>query len=139
MTPTPSAPPSRPRSVTVAFWLWLVSVVVMVFDGLFVLTFDYQVPAIFPRVSGGILIVTGVALGYLAGKTRQGDWRFARATVALSLALVVFLSFMLVTKTLGLILAPVVVFLIIAAGLVMRTATASAWFAAHGAGDSQGV
>jgi hypothetical protein len=129
MTETPSA---RPRSVTAAFWLWLASVVLLVFDGLVVLTYgQYVGPAIFPRVSGGIVLVAGVALGYLAGRSRAGDWRYARAAVALSLGLVVFLSIMLVTKTLGLILAPVVLFLVVAAGLVVRSPTATAWFAAH--------
>jgi hypothetical protein len=129
MTETPLA---RPRSVTAAFWLWLVSVVLLVFDGLVVLTYeDYPGPALFPRISGGIVIVAGVALGYLAGRSRSGDWRYARAAVALSLALVVFLSIMLVTKTLGLILAPVVLFLVVAAGLVVRTTTATAWFTAN--------
>ncbi|MCV7230305.1 hypothetical protein [Mycolicibacterium komossense] len=132
MTETPV---TRPRSVTAAFWLWLVSVVVMVFDGLVVLTFDYTVPALFPRISGGILVAAGVVLGYLAGKSRAGDWRFARAGVALSFALIVFICAMLVTKTLGLILAPVVLFLIIASGLVTRSATALAWFNPQGAGD----
>jgi hypothetical protein len=134
-----TTPLARPRSVTAAFWLWMVSVVVLVFDGLVVLTLDYVGPALFPRVSGGIVIVAGVALGYLAGKSRAGDGRFARAAVALSLALVVFISVMLVTRTLGLILAPVVLFLIVAVGLVIRTTTATAWYAAHGAGEQQGV
>jgi hypothetical protein len=132
-------PPARPKTVMAAFWLWLVSVVVMVFDGLVVATFEYQVPALFPRISGGILVAAGVVLGYLAGKSRNGDFRFARAAVALSMALVVFICIMLVTKTLGLILAPVVLFLIIATGLIVRSASASAWFEAHQPGDGSGA
>jgi hypothetical protein len=136
MTATPT---DRPRTVTIAFWLWLVSVVAMVFDGLIVLTFHYPVPVLFPRVSGGIIVAAGVVLGYLAGKSRLGDWRFARAAVALSMALVVFISVMLVTQILGLVLAPVVILLIIAAGLVVRSPSAIAWFEANKAEDAAGA
>ncbi|CAN5561435.1 hypothetical protein BH09ACT8_BH09ACT8_42370 [soil metagenome] len=136
MTATPIA---RPRTVTIAFWLWLVSVVVMIFDGLVVLTFHYSVPALFPRVSGGIIVVAGVALGYLAGKCRAGDRRFARAAVGLSMALVVFISAMLVTQILGLVLAPVVLFLVAASALVVRSTTGLAWFEANKAGEASGA
>ena len=136
MTETPT---TRPRTVSAAFWLWLVSVVVMVFDGLVVLTFHYRVSAPFPRVSGGVIVVAAVVLGYLAGKSRLGDWRFARAAVALSMALVVFISVMLVTQILGLILAPVVLFLIAASALIVRSTSGLAWFEANKAGDASGA
>ncbi|MET0700271.1 MAG: hypothetical protein ABWY93_11435 [Mycobacterium sp.] len=135
---TPSEPYARPRSVTVAFWLWLISAVLLVFYGLIVVTIRIAGPAAFIRSSGAILIITGLALGYLASRCRA-DWRFARAAVALSLALVVFLSIMLGIQMLGLLMAPVVLFLIVAAGLVMRSSTATAWYAEHGAGEQQGV
>jgi hypothetical protein len=134
-----TTPTQRPRSVTAAFWLWLVSAVLLVSYGLFVVTVTLVGPTAFLRASGGILIVTGVGLGYLAGKSRTGEWRYARAAVALSLGLVVFLSILLAIQMLGFLVAPVVLFLIVAAGLVMRTTTANQWFAAQDTGGSTGV
>lgn len=133
MTATPA---DRPRTVTIAFWLWLVSVVLMVFYGLFVVTVRLHGPAPFLRVSGAILIVSGLALGFLTGRIRIGNWRYARAAVALSMALVIFLSILLAIQMLGLLVAPVVLFLIIASGLVVRSSTAAAWFEANKVGDA---
>jgi uncharacterized membrane protein HdeD (DUF308 family) len=124
-------PPARPRSITAAFWLWLVSGVLLVFIGLLAVTITITGGALLHRISGGILIVTGLALVYLAGRSRSGDSRFAHAAVALSLALVVFLSILLAIQMLGAFVSPVVLFLIVAAGLVMRSPTAIAWFAAN--------
>jgi uncharacterized membrane protein HdeD (DUF308 family) len=133
MTETPLA---RPKSVTAAFWLWLVSGVLLVFVGLLAVTITLTGGALLHRISGGILIVTGLVLVYLAGRSRSGDSRFAHAAVALSLALVVFLSILLAIQMLGAFVSPVVLFLIVASGLVMRSQTAIAWFAAkRGTGD----
>ncbi|CAN5863124.1 hypothetical protein BH09ACT7_BH09ACT7_20290 [soil metagenome] len=134
----PATPAARPRSVTAAFWLWLLSAVLLVFYGLVVVTIKMAGPAVFLRSSGVILIVAGAALGYLSSRSRA-DWRFARAAVALSLGLVVFLCIMLAIQMLGLLMAPVVLFLIVATGLVVRSSSATAWFAAQNTGDSQGV
>jgi hypothetical protein len=46
---------------------------------------------------------------------------------------------MLVTQILGLVLAPVVILLIIAAGLVVRSPSAIAWFEANKSEDAAGV
>jgi uncharacterized membrane protein HdeD (DUF308 family) len=133
MTETPLA---RPKSVTAAFWLWLVSGVLLVFIGLLAVTITLTGSALLHRISGGILIVTGLVLVYLAGRSRSGDSRFAHAAVALSLALVVFLSILLAIQMLGAFVSPVVLFLIVASGLVMRSQTAIAWFTAkRDAGD----
>jgi uncharacterized membrane protein HdeD (DUF308 family) len=127
MTETPLA---RPKSVTAAFWLWLVSGVLLVFIGLLAVTITLTGSAVLHRISGGILIVTGLVLVYLAGRSRSGDSRFAHAAVALSLALVVFLSILLAIQMLGAFVSPVVLFLIVACGLIMRSRTAIDWFAA---------
>jgi uncharacterized membrane protein HdeD (DUF308 family) len=121
---------SRPRSVTAAFWLWLVSAILLVAYGLFVVTVRIAGFPAFLRLSGIVLMIAGLALGYLAGRSRQGDSRFKRAAVALSMALVVFLSVLLAIRLFGVIVAPIVVCLIVAAGLVTRSAAATAWFAA---------
>jgi uncharacterized membrane protein HdeD (DUF308 family) len=123
-------PPARPRSVTVAFWLWLISGVLLVFIGLLAVTITLTGGVLLHRISGCILIVTGLVLVYLAGRSRSGDSRFAHAAVALSLALVVFLSILLAIQMLGAFVSPVVLFLIVACGLVMRSSTAVAWFTA---------
>ncbi len=136
MTATPA---DRPRTVTAAFWLWLLSVVLLVFYGLFVVSVPIAGPALFLRLSGAILIVTGIALGYLAGRVRTGDWRYARAAVALSMALVLFLSVLLAIQMLGLLVAPVVLFLIVASGLAVRSASAAAWFGASKTGEPSGA
>ena len=46
---------------------------------------------------------------------------------------------MLAIQMLGALVGPVVLFLIVAAGLVMRNPTATAWFEAQNTGDSHGV
>lgn len=96
-------------------------------------------PPPFLRVTGVILILTGAALGFLAGRARTGNWRYARAAVALSMALVIFLSILLAIQMLGLLVAPVVLFLIGASALVMRSTTGLAWFEANKAGEVAGA
>lgn len=136
MTATPT---DRPRTVTIAFWLWLASAILLVAYGLFVVTVRLHGPAPFLRATGVILILTGAALGFLAGRARTGNWRYARAAVALSMALVIFLSILLAIQMLGLLVAPVVLFLIGASALVMRSTTGLAWFEANKAGEVAGA
>jgi predicted MFS family arabinose efflux permease len=78
----------RPRIVDAAFWSWLVAGAVLAFLG--ILGAVSNAPVFFRGV-GVILGIAGLAIGYLAGRTRRGDKRFRRATVALAFALAVLL------------------------------------------------
>jgi hypothetical protein len=120
-----TAPHPRPRVVEAAFWSWLAGAVLLVLGGLSIATSNAHIPAFF-RGAGGLFAVTGFAIGYLAGRTRQGDKRFRRATVALTLALTVLVT-LFALSTMGLIWLLVIVLLITAATLAMRPA-ASDWF-----------
>jgi hypothetical protein len=93
MTP-PSVPPGpdgRPTTVTVAFYSWVIGAVLLTATGLLLLTWP---PAAYKLV-GGLLPVVGLSIGYLAGRTRKRHARFARATLALAMATVVFLALVL--------------------------------------------
>ncbi|MBV9089696.1 MAG: hypothetical protein JO044_07305 [Mycobacteriaceae bacterium] len=133
----------RPRIVDVAFWSWLAGAVLLILGGLLALTTrfdtvrraaaagvsDEQIHAFlaFYRGAGAICIFLGVAIGYLAGRTRSGDKRFRRAAVALSLvgAAVLAVGAFVQIVTLPSLLAMIA--LIVGAGMVTRPA-ASAWF-----------
>jgi peptidoglycan/LPS O-acetylase OafA/YrhL len=122
--PSP-APPSRPRIVEGAFWLWLVASIMLVSFGLLQATSRGDIP-VFLRGAGVIWILAGAAMGYLAGRTRRGDPRFRRAAVALSLAVVLLLALFSV-MTLGWIWLVIMILTMVAAALVMRP-SAAAWF-----------
>jgi hypothetical protein len=79
----------RPRSVDVVFWAWSVAAVLLVALGVLLVT--AQVPFAFFRGAGIIASFAGLAVGYMAGRTRRGDARFCRAGVALSMLLTVLL------------------------------------------------
>lgn len=129
----------RPRVVTAAFWLWVVSAVLLMAYGMFVVTVELAGNTTLLRISGFILIVAGAALGYVGGRGGRGDPRFMRAAVALSMALVVFLSVLLAIQLLGFLVGIIVVCLIVASGLVTRSADAAAWYASNDVKDPDGV
>jgi hypothetical protein len=144
----------RPRIVEVAFWSWLAGAVLLIVGGLLSVTISFdtvrsavtssvsndQVRSflMFYRGAGVICVVIGVAIGYLAGRTRRGNKRFRRAAVALSLASVVLLAAaaLLIGLPLPALLATIL--LIVGAGVITRP-TASAWFDAveHPGGGSE--
>jgi hypothetical protein len=80
----------RPRSVEVAFWAWSVAAVLLVALGILLIT--AQAPFAFFRGAGIIGSFAGLAIGYIAGRTRRGDARFCRAGVVLSMLLTVLLA-----------------------------------------------
>jgi peptidoglycan/LPS O-acetylase OafA/YrhL len=84
-----TAPPSRPRVVTAAFWCWVVASLLLIVGGL--IAASIALPAIY-RGAGVITAVAGAAMAYLAGRSRTGDTRFRRAAVVLSLAIVVLVA-----------------------------------------------
>jgi hypothetical protein len=90
MTDNP-AQASRPTTVSVAFYSWIVGAVLLTATGLLLLTWP---PAAYKLV-GVLLPIIGLAIGYLAGRTRKRHAGFARAALALAMATVVFLALVL--------------------------------------------
>jgi ABC-type Fe3+ transport system permease subunit len=104
---TMTAPAPRPRLLTVAFWFWVAGAVLLMLSGLMAATQSFDAVRKVAaktvtdetvrnfinlnRGAGILCILLGVAIAYLAGRTRQGDKRFRRATVTLSLAVVALL------------------------------------------------
>ena len=84
-----TAPQSRPRVVTAAFWCWIAASFLLVLGGL--IAASLNVPVVF-RGAGVIFALAGAALAFLAGRSRGGDTRFRRAALALALALVVLIA-----------------------------------------------
>ena len=129
MSATPPAPPSRPRFVEAAFWIWLAAAFLLVLFGLLLAFTQTTVQPVF-RGAGALFVLAGVGLGYLAGRARTGDARFRRAALGLALALVVLLAlFSLMTR--GLVWLLIMILAMTGAVLIMRPG-ATAWFDAGG-------
>jgi hypothetical protein len=116
---------SRPRIVEVAFWCWSVAAVLLIADGLWLF---WAAPVTFVRGAGAILLLTGLAVAILAGRTRRGDKRFHRALVALSMALALLLVLFIVMG--GPLLGAFIAALLIAGGVLTTREKANAWFEA---------
>jgi peptidoglycan/LPS O-acetylase OafA/YrhL len=84
-----TAPQSRPRVVTAAFWCWVAASFLLVLGGLIAASLDV---AVIFRGAGVIFALAGGALAFLSGRSRDGDTRFRRAALALSLAVVVLVA-----------------------------------------------
>jgi hypothetical protein len=119
-----SAPHSRPRVVTVAFWCWLVAAVLLVTFGL-LLVFNTANLPVFLRGAGALLSAAGLALGYFAGQTRAGHRRLRRAAVGLSMALVFILALFILLG--GGILWTLPMILTMVAGILMLRPAAQEW------------
>ncbi len=124
---TPTEP--RPRSLTIAFWLLIVGAVMLMAGGLLAITLGYDLlrealPSsfsdqavrrllVFRRGAGVLCVVTGLALAFLAGRTRNGDVRYRRATLGLGLVTILLVGIMQVFVNIGLIallsLLPIIV------------------------------
>lgn len=121
-----SAPvPERPRIVDAVFWLWLLAAVSLVVLGMLMALTRGNMPPVF-RGAGILFAVAGLALGYLAGRTRAGHARMRRAAVGLALALVVLLAlFTLMTG--GVLWLIPMILAMVGAVLIMRP-SAQDWF-----------
>ena len=121
-----SAPvPERPRIVDAVFWLWLLAAVSLVVLGMLMALTRGNLPPVF-RGAGILFAVAGLALGYLAGRTRAGHARMRRAAVGLALALVVLLAlFTLMTG--GVLWLIPMILTMVGAVLIMRP-SAQDWF-----------
>jgi peptidoglycan/LPS O-acetylase OafA/YrhL len=84
-----TAPQSRPRVVTAAFWCWVGASFLLMLGGL--IAASLNVPVVF-RGTGVLFALAGGALAFLTGRGRSGDTRFRRAALALALTVVVLIA-----------------------------------------------
>ena len=145
----------RPRIVNVAFWCWVAAAVLLILGGLLEITMvkfsdlrnaypasvsDSDVRSLFAnyRAVAIVSMVLGMAIGYLAGRTRRGDKHFRRAAVALSVAgVVLLLAAKVLLGGVGLLAVLAVIPLLVAVVSATRD-TASAWFERNESGKASG-
>lgn len=84
-----TAPQPRPRVVTAAFWCWAIASLLLIVGGLFAAF--VPLPAVY-RGAGVLTALAGAAMAYLAGRGRDGDTRFRRAAIVLSLTVIVLVA-----------------------------------------------
>ena len=117
--------PARPRIVEAVFWLWLLAAISLVVLGMLMALTRGNLPPVF-RGAGILFAIAGLALGYLAGRTRTGHAGLRRAAVGLALALVVLLAlFTLMTG--GVLWLIPMILTMVGAVLIMRP-SAQDWF-----------
>ena len=121
-----SAPLQRPRIVSAAIWCWLAAAVLLAALGLLLALNKAPLPA-FLRGAAALFVVAGLALGYLAGRTRTGHTRYRRAAVGLALALVVLLAMFILIGGGGVLWVLPMILTLVGAILVMRP-SAQEWF-----------
>lgn len=119
----------RPRIVDVAFVLWVLAAIVLIADGFWLVW--AAVPA-FYRGGGAIFVACGLAIAFLAGRTRRGDRRFQRALVALSLALALLLLLFILQG--GPLLGAIIAAALIASAVLVTRSSAEQYFDAVDAG-----
>jgi peptidoglycan/LPS O-acetylase OafA/YrhL len=85
-----TAPQSRPRAVTAAFWCWVVASIMLIVGGLIAATVT-ALPAVY-RGGGVITALAGAGMALLAGRSRSEDTRYRRAAIALSVVIVVLVA-----------------------------------------------
>jgi peptidoglycan/LPS O-acetylase OafA/YrhL len=117
-----TAPPSRPRVVTAAFWCWVAASIMLIVGGLIAASVD--LPAVY-RGGGVVTALAGAGMAFLAGRSRSGDTRFRRAAVALSLAIVVLVALVSVFGIVHMLTLLAVIPLIAGAVLITRPAASS--------------
>ncbi|MGX9789527.1 hypothetical protein [Mycobacterium sp. MMS18-G62] len=117
-----TAPPSRPRVVTAAFWCWVAASIMLIVGGLIVASVG--LPLVY-RGAGVITAAAGAGLAFLAGRARSGDTRFRRAAVTLSLATVVLVALVAVVGIVHVLTLLAVIPLIAGVVLITRPAAAS--------------
>lgn len=138
---TPEQP--RPRIVDVAFWFWVVAAAALFLNGVAGVTQRYDVvrAAAKPELSdeyvrnlvtyfrawGVLCILLAVGIAFLARRTRQGDKRYRRALIALSLVSVLGAIAMATSRSVGPLLLIAALALIVANVLIIRP-SAQDWF-----------
>src|SRR5215471_11945601 len=86
-----TAPQSRPRAVTAAFWCWVVASIILIVATVTAL------PAVY-RGGGVITALGGAGMAFLAGRSRSEDTRYRRAAIALSLVIIVLVAIVAVLR-----------------------------------------
>ena len=125
MTAPLPVPSPRPRLVDAAFWCWLAASILLLAFGLLMATTRGEFPLSL-RGFGVLFAVGGLAMGFLAGRSRAGDPRFRRAALALGLGLVVLLALFSVA-TRGAIWLLIMILVMVGVVLMMRPAARS-WY-----------
>jgi nucleoside permease NupC len=120
--PEMTAPQSRPRAVTAAFWCWVVAAILLIVGGL--LTASVALPVVF-RGGGVVTALAGAGMAFLAGRSRDGDTRFRRAAVALALTIVVLVALLAILCVVHVLTLVGVLPLIAGTVLITRPAAAS--------------
>ena len=120
-----TAPQSRPRAVTAAFWCWVVGSLLLIVGGLIAATVS-AVPAVY-RGGGVLTVLAGAGMAFLAGRTLSGDARYRWAAIALSLVVVVMVAIVSVLGGVVHVLTLVAVLPLIA-GTVLITRPAASSF-----------
>ncbi|MDV6273182.1 hypothetical protein R3Q06_06695 [Rhodococcus erythropolis] len=135
----------RPTAVEAAFWLWIASVFLLILFGLINVTSasyslreqftdqgvsagNIDIYVTFVRVSGLVLLLTGLAIGGLAGPTRAGKPLCRRILVIVSGVFAV-LQIALVVAGISTVLALVVPVMLICACIAIYRDTTRSWFA----------
>ena len=84
-----TAPQSRPRVVTAAFWCWVLASLLLIAGGM--IAASVALPAVY-RGAGVITAIGGAGMAYLAGRSRSRDTRSPRAALTLSLTIIVLVA-----------------------------------------------
>jgi hypothetical protein len=119
-----ASPADRPKSINAAFWCWVLAAVLTAALGMFVITLAHL---LYVQVAAVILVLVGLAQGYLAGRTRNGRMRFAYAGVGLAMASVLYLAMLVLTGGVGVIPSAVIMILLIAGAVLVRREEALTW------------
>lgn len=138
-------PGSRPRAVTVAFWLLIAGSVLLILGGLLTAATGFDtvradVPESvsdesvrsylrFYRGAGVLFCLAAVALAGLAVRMRDGDPRFRRAAMSLGLAIVVLVAVAAVFTGAVFILALLSLLPIVVGVMVLNRPAVTEWFA----------
>jgi hypothetical protein len=132
MSATPPAPSNRPRIVDAAFWCWLAAAVLTAVLGLLMVTQATANTPLFFRLAGALLVVVGLAQGFLAGRARKRQLRFASAGVGLAMSSVAFLAVLLLfgSSILGIVVVAVIMILMITGSVLIQRGSAQEWFEA---------
>ena len=87
---------------------------------------------LFFRLAGVLLVVVGLVQGYLAGRARKGQLRFASAGVGLAMSSVAFLAVLLLfgSSILGIAFVAAIMILMITGSVLIQRGSAQEWFEA---------
>ncbi|MDT5339722.1 MAG: hypothetical protein QOD90_5227 [Mycobacterium sp.] len=121
---------SRPRTVTTAFWCWVVAAVLTAAFGMLLATQITAGTPLFIQLAGVLLVVVGLAQGYLAGRARKGLKRLASAGVGLAMASVVLLAALLLfgASVLGVVIVAAIMILLITGSAATLRPSSQRWY-----------